>query len=230
MSNNISSNSNSELFGKRVLELVPDIYPYVKHRLYTVESTGIVPRNMYKSSGIIDDALVNLFEEADHNLDDRELKLRLFSLVSNRLDALYKDEAIHKDMLSTSELLNKELEKFEEVFEIDIDNDLLMKDELTDISYHQHDDDQSMILYSDAENNIIKTLEITDTRGDLSEEKRIVLNKIYNWLPFETSNILDLFVFGNLTYDEIASIKGLTREEVKNTLQTVSKSLRKNLN
>ena len=226
-----SSNRDYALLGKRVLSLVSELYPYVKHRLYTVESTGIVPRNMYKMQGVIDDALVDLFEDKEgYKKNDEELKLCMFKLVSERLDNLYKDESFHKDTISTSKLLQKELEKFEEVFEIDIDNDLLMREELTDISYHQNDNDQSMILYKDAENNIIKTLNIQDNNSNLSEEKSERLNKIYNWLPFETSNILDLFVFGKLNYDEIAYIKDVDKEIVKSTIQTISRNLRKNLN
>ena len=66
---------------------------------------------------------------------------------------------------------------------------------------------QPNFLYSDAEKNIIQSLEIHDDRQNLSEDHRIILNKIYSWLPLETSDRLDLFVFGNLSYDEIAQIK-----------------------
>ena len=89
---------------------------------------------------------------------------------------------------------------------------------------------QPSILYADAEENIVKTLEIYDSRKELNEENRVALNKIYNWLPFETSNILDLLVFGRLNYDEIAEIKDIDRVEVKNIISAVSKNLRKNLN
>ena len=81
-----------------------------------------------------------------------------------------------------------------------------------------------------AEENIVKTLEIYDSRKELNEENRVALNKIYNWLPFETSNILDLLVFGKLNYDEIAEIKDLDRVEVKNIINAISKNFRKNLN
>ena len=85
-------------------------------------------------------------------------------------------------------------------------------------------------MYADAEKNIISVLDIYDSRKELNEENRVALNKIYNWLPFETSNILDLFVFGKLNYDEIAEIKDIDRVEVKNIISAVSKNFRKNLN
>jgi len=218
-------------FEKKILKVVLQVQPYVKHRLYTAETSGIIPRNMYKSNGIIDDSIVKLYEGNKEKIEDSsELKLELFSLVSDSLDKLYEKEEFHKYTLSTSKILSKELEKLEEKFEMDLDEDLLMNDELDDISYHQADDKKPTFLYSDAEKNIINTLEIHDSRKDLGEEKRIAFNKIYNWLPFETSNILDLFIFGKLSYKEIAKVKNVDTSEVKNTIQAVSKNLRKNLN
>jgi len=56
------------------------------------------------------------------------------------------------------------------------------------------------------------------------------LNKIYNWLPFETSNIIDLYVFGKMSYAEIATIKNVDVSEIKDIMAKVQKSFRKNLN
>ena len=218
-------------FGKKVLANVQQVKPYVKHRLYTAETSGIIPRNMYKSNGIIDDAIIKLHENAEVKLmDDQEIKLKLFYLVNERLDELFKKEEFHKYTLDTTQILKEELEKLEEKFEMDLDWDLLMSDELDDISYHQEDRQQPSFRYEDAEENIIQTLEIYDSRRDLTENKRIALNKVYSWLPFETSNILDLLVFGKLTYEEIASIKNIDVAEIKNIIATISLGFRKNLN
>jgi len=231
--NDLSKNSKQLSIGleKNILNSRLQVLPYANHRLYTIETTGIVPRNMYKSEGIVDDAIIKLYGVDKNKINDAtNLKLELFSLVSQTFDKLYKKEEFHKYTLSTSKILSQELEQLEGKFEMDLDQDLLMSDELDDISYHQADDKTPSFLYSDAEKNIINTLEIHDSRKDLSEEKRVALNKIYNWLPFETSNILDLFVFGKLTYKEIAKIKDLDTSEVKKSIRAVSKNFRKNLN
>ena len=220
-----------EDFGKKVLAAVPHVQGYVKHRLYTAETSGIIPRNMYKTNGIIDEAIIKLYENYKDKMDNGlDLKLKLFELVGDNLNELYKQEEFHKDTVSISKILNRELELLKGNFEMDLDTDLLMPDELDDISYHQNDRIQPSILYADAEENIIKTLEIYDSRKELNEENRVALNKIYNWLPFETSNILDLLVFGKLNYDEIAEIKKINRVEVKNIINAISKNFRKNLN
>jgi hypothetical protein len=200
MKDKTSKGSRQSDFEKSILVNVQRVKPYVKHRIFTAETLGIVPRNMYKSSGIIDDAIIKLNENFEGNsIKDQEIKLKLFLLLNERLDELFKQEEFHKYTINTSQVLKEELEQLEEKFEMDLDLDLMMSDELDDISYHQDDQQRSLFLYEDDEENIIQTLEIYDSRRDLTENKRIVLNEVYSWLPFETSNILDLLVFGKLT-------------------------------
>jgi len=218
-------------FGQKIISCFEQVKPYVKHRLYTAETTGIVPRNMYNSTEIIDDAVVVLYEKFEGKLNDvTEIKHTLFSLVNDRLDALFKKEAFHKDTVSISQILDNELKMLEEKFEMDANQDLLMEDEFDDISYHQSNFEKPFFLYAEAEKDIVNVLGIYDIRIDLSEEKRKALNKIYSWLPLETSNILDLFIFGKLSYTEIAQIKNVDTREIKSIIQSVSRNFRKNLN
>jgi len=218
-------------FGRKILSSIAQVHPYVKHRLYTAETRGILPHNMYRSSEIIDDAIVDLYEEFEvKEISDEDIKIRLFSVTSKRLSSLFEKEEFHKSTMSTSKILEDELYLMEEHYEMAANNDLMMDDELEDISYHQNDFKKPTFLYNDAEKNIISTLDIHDPRIDISEDKREAFNKIYNWLPLKTSNILDLFVFGKLSYDEIARVKDVNPAEIKKTLQTVSKTFRKNLN
>ncbi len=231
MKDEIKVNKQHNEFGRKVLSSIAQVHPYVKHRLYTAEIRGIIPHNMYKSSEIIDDAIVELYEEFDGNIiSDEEIKLKLFSVTSKRLSSLFEKEEFHKTTLSTSQILENELKLLEENYEMAINEDLIMEEELDDISYHQDKFKKPSFLYNDAEKNIISTLDIHDPRLDISDDKREAFNKIYNWLPLKTSNILDLFVFGKLSYDEIARVKDVNPVEIKKTLQKVSNTFRKNLN
>ena len=226
---NNSSARNPQEFGKRILSAVPHIYPYLKHRLYIAESSGLIPKNMYKSQGLIDDAILKLYEDEEDLNDDMKLKLRLFRYVDQRLEELYKSESFHKDTMSTSGILKKELKSMEENFFLNADEDTVMRDELDDISYHQDDHQKPLFLYDDAEKNIIQTLELETNERALDKSDRVLLHKVYHWLPRKTSNILDLYVFGKMTVDEIAEIKGVHKEEIQQLMLAVRKSFRKNL-
>jgi len=214
-------------FGRKILTIIAQVHPYVKHRLYSAETKGIIPHNMFNSTGIIDDAIVELYEKYEGKLDDEEsIKLKIFSITSEKLKVLFDKEKFHANALSTSQILEEELKLLEENFEIEADNDLVMKEELDDISYKQ----KPIYLSENIEKNIISSLEINDSRIEISEDKRKAFNEIYNWLPLKTSNILDLFVFGKLTYEEIGIVKKVNSEEIKSIIQSVSNTFRKNLN
>jgi len=231
MKENTSISKQHNEFGRKILSIIAQVHPYVKHRLYTAETRGVIPHNMYSSSGIIDDAIVKLYEKYEGKLsDDQEIKLKLFSIVSQRLTLLFKKEAFHKETMSTNLILEDELKLLEEKMEMDVNDDLSMKEDLDDISYHQADFKKPMYLYADAEKNIINTLDMHDSRIEIDKEKRMAFNKVYNWLPLKTSNVLDLFVFGKLSYEEIAQIKGVDAQNIKKTIQAVGKTFRKNLN
>ena len=127
-------------FGRKVLSSIAQVHPYVKHRLYTAETRGILPHNMYKSSEIIDDAIVDLYEEFEEKeISDEDIKIRLFSVTSKKLSILFEKEKFHETSMSTSQILENELDLLEEHYEMNINNDLMMEDELDDISYHQTD-------------------------------------------------------------------------------------------
>jgi hypothetical protein len=230
MRTDVNTSKQHNEFGRKILTIIAKVHPYVKHRLYTAETRGIIPHNMYTSSGIIDDSIVRLYEDFEGKLNDpNEIKLKLFSLISEQLRIIFKTESQHLNSLSTSQILEEELKQMEEKYEVDIDNDMLMDDELDDISYKQDGFKKEEFLYNDAEKNIINSLEIKDSRIEISNHKRKAFNYIYNWLPLKTSNILDLFVFGKLSYKEIACVKGVQEFEIKKIVQSVSNSFRKNI-
>ena len=212
-------------FGKRVLKIIPDIKPYVRHRLYLAESMGIVPKNMYRSTGIIDDAIIILYESDISELRTSEdLKIKMFRLVKEQLDQIFKKEAWHQDSISTDKILHQELNKLRERFTFDADGDFIMNEELTDISYKQKDFTPQLFIFDD-EAHSVKTAFDLDY---LNEDRKRAFTKLYRFLSLEASNVVDLHVFGKLTTTEIAHIKQTEelriREiilQVKDTIHTI---------
>lgn len=214
-------------FGKKLLSIVPHLHPYVKHRLYIAESVGILPQNMYCSNGIIDDAILQLHqEELDIEIDKLSLELTLFKIADELIDDLYQREGWHQQNISTNHFLKIELEKLEESYTVKADNDLVMNEDLDDICYHQNTENEKHFIYDDLDSDIIK---IVDKEPSSDYRKQKLLGKFYSWLPMETSKIIDLFVFGKLNFEEIATIKEMSSKEVKEIIIDVRKSFRKNL-
>jgi len=200
-------------FNKKVVAASQHLYPYVKHRLYIAESTGVVPKNMYASGGLIDESIAK-FYESGYNIDwpTNTIKLKLFSIVNRELDTIYKKEAFHKNTISTDAILKEELDALDESYTIDDDWDFIMAEDLRDISYKPHDKHKHLFIYDDNDASVLNAFDMEDLSTDKS---RKALGNLYSWLPLNVSNIIDLFVFGKLSFDEIAKVKNIEIHRVE---------------
>ena len=211
---------------KKVVSVTQHLRAYTNHRLYIAESTGIIPKNMYTSSDLIDEGIAKFYERG-YNIDDNisEIKLKLFKIVDADLNALFKNEAFHKNTMSTHSILEEELDGLEEKFTVDEDFDFIMNEELSDISYNQ-DQNNNVFVYDDDNEAIKSAFEISDMS---STRNKHVLGKIYTWLPLNVSDIVDLFVFGNLSFDEIAKVKSIEARRVERILKLAIEDFKQHL-
>ena len=225
---NIRDKKTQTAFDNKVLSAVQHLRSYIKHRLYIAESTGIFPKNMYKTDDIIDEGIAKFYNDGVNiDLDEMTIKLKLFKIVDSYLNELFKTEAFHQKTQSTSLILKKELNDLEEHYTVDADLDYVMNENLSDISYHQTDNNKQLFLYDDSDTSVIQAFEM----GDISPvQYGKVLGKFYAWLPINVSSIIDLYVFGKLNFEDISIIKNIEISRVEKVLKQVKKSFRKNLN
>ena|SRR5690606_10544898 len=209
----ITDKKTQTAFDKMVVTASQHLYPYVKHRLYIAESTGVVPRNMYAVGGLIDESIAKFYENG-YNIDwpANTIKLKLFSMVNRELDAVYKKEAFHKNTISTNAILKEELDALDENYTIDDDWDFIMAEDLRDISYKPHDNHKHLFIYDDKDASVLNAFDMEDLSTDKS---RKALGSLYSWLPLNVSNIIDLFVFGKLSFEEIAKVKNIEIHRVE---------------
>lgn len=196
-------------FNKKLLHIVPHLQPYVKHRLHMAENTAIIPKNMYCSNGIIDDAIIK-FASTYHNvvMDTLSTELKLFKIIDEIIDNLYIQEEWHQKNISISYVLNEELNQLNEKYTVEDDNDLIMLEDLNDICYHQNNKKKHLYIYNDMETQSINDIDNTPFISNKNSKQKSK-GKFYNWLPYETSKIVDLFVYGKLNFNEIAIIKDI---------------------
>ena len=214
-------------FDKKVLSAIKHLRAYTKHRLYIAESTGVLPRNMYSSSDIIDESIAKFYSKGINiDLEEMAIKLKLFKIVDNDLNELFKKEAFHKDTQSTSTILKEELDSLEEKYTLDADLDYVMNEDLEDISYQQDNKHKHLFLYDDKNASIINALEMEDIP---SQHTKKLLSKFYTWLPMNVTDIVDLFVFGKLSFEDISKIKDIEIKRIERIFEGVRKSFRKNL-
>ena len=176
----INGENPKSVFDNKVLSVIQHLFPYVKHRIYIGESTGILPKNMYSANGIIDESIIKLYEKG-YDVDEERMavKLDLFAIVDNDLDELFTKESFHQKTISTNTILEDELEKLKEDYSIDADLDLVLKTEFDDISYQQ-DHSEHVFLYDDNDSSILQAFEIEDLGNNKS---KTLLGSLYSWLP-----------------------------------------------
>lgn len=225
---NIQDKTSKNEFDKKVLTATQHLHPYVKHRLYVAESTGILPKNMYRSNDMIDTAILKLYE-GGYNIDDEALavKLKLFAIVDKDLDELFKKEAFHQNTISTRTILEEELDGLDEQFSVDADLDLIMNEDFDDVSYDHYNKHKNLFLYSDNNRTILDTFEVEDMSAQKSQR---VIGGFYSWLPTVFADIVDLYIFGKLSFEDIAAIKQMETARIERIFQAIKKSFRKNLN
>ena len=79
---NSNSSGNPE---KKTLTIVHLLQPYAKQRIRVGEILGIFPRNMYKSNEIIDEVVLETYENnlhRDYQID--ELRFVMFQMLNDR--------------------------------------------------------------------------------------------------------------------------------------------------
>jgi len=229
---NTGSNSmkRPKSLDKKVLSNISILHPYVKQRLKVAESLGIIPKNMYKSSEIIDDVVLEIYEnKTDKKIDINQLKLMMFSMSNKKLFKLFKNEEWHKNSISTKVLLDEELALLEEKFTIDSGFDLIMNEELEDISYHQHDGEPHLLESDAIQFDIADFLNLKDKLFFKDKGKQNLVLKMYGELSLQSSNIVDLHVLGKLKLDEICKILVLHITEVEKVITFVKDNFRKYL-
>jgi hypothetical protein len=223
--------SKNTSFEKKTLSVVHLLHPYVKQRLKIGENLGILPKNMFRANGIIDEVILSIYENGTNkNIEISELRLLMFELSNKKLQSLFEDEKWHKRSISTKILLDEELKQLEENFTVDGDNDLIMNEELDDISYHQNDHELHLLASDGSQENAMDLLDIEDTSVFEKKENKNIFDRMYKMLPLQTSNVVDLYLLGKLNIQEISHILNVDILEVKRIIDFVKENFKKHIN
>ena len=151
--------------------------------------------------------------------------VKLFQIIDKDLDELFKSESFHQNTVSTSKILEKELDRLKEDYTIDADLDLILNTELNDISYMQ-DNGEHVFVYDDSDSSVLNAFDLEKIP---SNDSKNLLGGLYRWLPILAADIVDLYAFGKLNFEEIAKIKELSIENVEKIFEAVKRSFRNHL-
>lgn len=213
-------------FYHKIQSLVPELERFMVASLKVSENQGKIDRQFYDPRGMLDEVYLGIFKELSEEMDLDSLKQLLFKKSVDRIDELVEQEAEFTTAIHADDILKHELKRLQEKWFVDIDGDLLLKTELDDISYKQdHHWSPQIVLDDDLERVLIQKLEL-DESNLIAEEKRRWMGSIYGAIPSRSRHILELFIFGDQTEKDIASIMKVEEEKVNRILRIIFEKFR----
>lgn len=226
-------NDLQEEFKYLIGELLPSVKRYMHRRIRTFEAKGLIPEGKVSLMRAFDRVKEYLFEHfAEYEKGNVPLDLQAYKAADEVLESILKsgEWAENLEVTSIEELAKKEAKSMEEEFSTDGDGDLVMLEELDDISYHLDEyttDDINLAV--DDEERIMEELD----EGNSAHSKEDILNKKINTLmhelPWEDSGVYDLYIHGNLSFEEIAVVKDKEPKEIENIVKKVEMHLKSEL-
>ncbi len=218
------ANNNADKFFEEIKRFLPRLRGYIAQRLHIEERKGTIRKNFYKPDDILDEVILEIYNKISQECTEEKLKQELFRAAINKLNSIAKREV--KEKISFDELIDRELEELEEKFTVNADGELVLTEELDDISYHQQDYELHYIFVdNDIERNLLPLLD-KKVSEELSESQRNAFWKLYSILPAQSKTIIELHVFAGLSGDEIAPILEVKQERVDSVISAFTGKLK----
>jgi len=221
------SGRNELRFKKLMNKMLPALRNYIARRLNLAHSTGLIDKYGIVPEDVIDGVYLTLydrFEQAHKNTSD--LETWVFQIVDEVFNKQLNEKAFeNENLVYLQRIEDLELSGLEEKYTADAEGELIMDEELDDVSYQQK-------LYHPGD--FIQDTETLDSiESELSEYDKIKLHdeiqRLLISLPEEERTIFDLFWIVGLSMKQIARVKSITVPQVEDTLKRVGAHIRKKL-
>ncbi|MBQ4915927.1 sigma-70 family RNA polymerase sigma factor [Maribacter sp. MMG018] len=218
---------NQEDFNKALLEILPEVKKYVASRLKAAVVRGELNSDMFSPGDFTDQLFIELYDHIDEIENEKELVPFLYKKVDELLDDSLTEEQFDSVFFDNIDKYSKpEWDAMEEDFSTDGDGDLMMVDELDDISYPKNNYTLDHVFVTNEEKELAEKLDKSLDKERIDRHIDFVLHKMA--LPMRT--IFQLYNDQGFTAEEIAHIKKVSSEEVSELLKRARKILKDSFN
>ena len=208
-------------------------------RLNTALTKGNLPKGKYCADDFVDQLYIIAYEHFNEVKEKRDLYPWLFKKADEILEDTIVDEefddkneiekaaisemlAEHPDYVKLwHDFMKLEWDKMAEKFSADGDGDLVMIDELDDISYLKNNNVLSHVFVADDNNEMIAQLDKALGEEKIRKHAALVLQN----LPLPMRTVFELATEYQFTLEEIAIIRNQSFNEVRQLLENARKSL-----
>ena len=214
-----------EFYGK-ILSVDSDLKNFIQSSMMASENQGLIDRGYYDHEGISDEVYLAVFQDYTSDTPVEALRILLFRRALFKLDQLIRDEVNTPNEPSTGGMLKAELDRLDKKFIADVDGELIMHEELDDISYKQERSHMEPIYLDDhLIEQIVSRFDLED-KFTLAKEKKIHLGLLYSSIPDISRSIVELYVYGRQEEDNITNILNVEDASVSRVLKIVQEKFR----
>lgn len=196
-------------------ELLPEVKEYIKRQIIIAVKNNTLPEGKYKVEDFTDELYVQAYDHIQELTASGAMPKWLFS----KADEILEETVIEEDFDSMffkniDDYTKDEQEAMQELFTHDGDGDLVMLEELDDLSYSTQNYTLEDIFVDDIETDLLEKIDTCMTKEAIHRQ----IESVLLFLPFNMRTIFELSVYQRFKSDEIAEIKKITISEVEDTL------------
>jgi RNA polymerase sigma factor (sigma-70 family) len=222
----LKKDNNRSSFNELVLKIMPEMRKYINGRLNTALKKGHFSKGKYKADDIIDQLFIEIYDTIEDIDNENEFYLWLFKKTNDLLEDIIVEEEFDDFFFKNiDDYSQPEWDEMQEEFSTDADDDLIMIEELDDMSYNHNNYTLNHVFVEDNEKALAEKLDKSINDEKIQNHVAMVLHN----LPSDMRNVFDLFTNQHLELEEIALIRNKTLEEVKQLLYEAKKSLQVSL-
>ncbi len=213
-------------FNELLLKVLPDTRRYLTRGLRIALEKGVISHNKFKPEDLYDQLIIDVYDHLGEVRDKDEFHAWLFK----RAEMLLEDMEVAEEFESLfydniDDYSRAEMEEMKEDFSTDGDGDLVMLEELDDISYKDHHYMLKNIYLDDAHEDLMALLD-TDKQQTRAQRH---LDTVLFQLPPNMRSVFELATEQLFTIEDIARIKGVSAERIDKTLERARELLRDSL-
>ena len=212
-----------EAFNEKLLGLLPDVKRYITRGLRLALAKGVISHNKYRPDDFFDQLFLDVYDHLGEVHGKDAFHPWLFGRAEGLLEAMEVEEIFDTFLFENLDDYSRaERAEMDESYSTDGDGDLVMMDELDDISYKSRNYLLRNIFLDDAHENLMAMMETTGGKKQVESQLDTVLFE----LPPNLRSLFELAYEQGFRPEEIARIKNLEPGQVAHLLETARKQLR----
>ena len=218
----LKRDENKTEFNKLLLEIIPDMRKYIINRIKTAIQKNHFPKNKYVPDDLINQLFIETYDHIENFSNEDEFYVWLYKKINELLEDTILEEEFDEFFFKNIDGYSKpEWDAMQENYSTDADGDLLMIEELDDMSYKHNDYTLNQVFVENKETALIEKIDKDLKAEDIQNHIAMVLHN----LPLEMRTVFELHINQHLELEEIALIKNNTLKYVEQLLKDAKKAL-----